>query len=151
MKRIFRINNLVAFGLGVLVTLAILYTGSLFSLMVGTVLSRPVVPLDWVKARCFEYQASGREPNWPSVGIGRWYFQEVKFGAREFKIDNGEDWLLVFAPDGDGPHAYILTREGELLQSRDDAVSVGCDWRTISSPEREAPRIVGTGAFEPVR
>jgi len=152
MKRIFQLRNLAPFGLGVMSTLLVLYVPVAFFSVLEAFLPRPAVSSDWVKARSFEYLSSGREPrSWPAIGPRQWYFRDVKFGLREFETDN-KDRLLVISPDGDGPHAYILTSQGELLESRDDAMSLNCEWKSVASPRKKVQDILRfRGGFEPVK
>jgi len=106
---------------------------------------RPAVPTDWLKARCFEFHTRGPESvPWESTGPGRWYFSRMRFGARWLP----QSGLLVFAPDGDGPRAYVLTADGKVLASFDDAVSVGCTWRHVNGGE---PPEIDVSRWEPVR
>ena len=93
---------------------------------------RPAIEVEWLKARCFEFQAraAGGVP-WESVGQDRWYFARESFGVRWFP----QSGQLVFAPDGDGPKAYVLAADGRLFASPDDAVSVACEWAAIKQDD----------------
>jgi len=102
-------------------------------LLIGLLYDRPDVDEDWLKARSFEYLNSlngEAKLVWEPAGENCWYFPSKNFGIRYFPTNN-DDFLLVFAPNGDGPQAYIYRSDGKLLRFRDDALSVSCDWNKI--------------------
>src|SRR5687767_6822044 len=70
---------------------------------------RPSVSTDWAKARSYEFRRDGPEGvSWVTAGEQRWYFADVRFGARRVEIEGQQGQVLIFAPDGDGPYAYAM-------------------------------------------
>ena len=136
--------RLAAFLIGVAVTLVVSYSPAVARAVWASILPRPSVSRDWVKARCFEYsQSTGRADGWSTVSDTAWYFDTEHFGIRRFDQADGT-YLLVIAPDGDGPHSYLYRSDGRLQESTDDATSIHCCWSDIKD-ERTAASVLDYG------
>src|SRR5262249_12959149 len=111
----------------------------------ASVLPRPAVSRDWVKARCFEFtEPADTGVHWNEVGPAAWYFDAEHFGIRRFDRGDGA-YVLIIAPDGDGPHSYVYWSDGRLQESTDDAASVNCVWASVKT-ESTAESILGYAA-----
>ena len=107
--------------------------------------------LDWLKARSYEAahfeRAKSALPTANREDI--WLFQTQGYGARRYRDKQGT-FVIVFGPATDVDYAYIVTAEGRLFRSPDDAQSLGLGFSDLegSSPEYFANDVLGPWSLE---